>query len=199
MSVQRIREAILTEARQEADKIVADAQARLDEQIQTAARKLDEEFKRRFGRGRQDAEQESRHQIMRVRARHNQALLRRRNEILDDLFRQAAERIAGQPDEQYRELAGAWLQQLPQDTAGELLCAARDADRLAPLVEELNRSRGPDAQLTLTPGDRPELGGVVFRAERFEIDLSVDTRIAHLREELAPEVAAALFPPDVAV
>lgn len=199
MSVRRIREAIQSEARQEAEKMMADAQARHDEQLEAAARRLDEEFERRFERARQDAEQESRRRIARTRAQHNQALLRRRNEILDDLFRQAVERLTGQPDEQYRDLARAWLQQVPQDAAGELLCATRDGDRLAPLIEELNRSRDAGAQLTLTPGDRPERGGVVFRAEKFEIDLSLDARVAHLREELAPEVAATVFPQDIAV
>lgn len=199
MTVEHIREAVLSEARREAEKITAEARARHDEWLEEARKKLDAEFERRFERARQQAEQESQHRIMRKRAHHNLALLRRRNEILDDLFRQAAGRLAGLSDEQYCAVVADWMQQAPHDGAGEVLCTGRDAERLAPLVEKLNRSREAGAQLTLTPADRPALGGVIFCTERFEVDLSLDTRIAHLREELAPETAAILFPSDITV
>lgn len=199
MAVERIRQAILSEAREDAEKVLAEAQARHDERLEAVRKALDDEFAQRFERGRQDAEQESQRLLMRKRAEHNLALLRRRNELLDELFRQAAERFAALPDEEYRKAVAAWTSQAPRDQAGEALCAARDVERLAPLLEELNRSREASAQLELVPGDRPALGGVVFRTEKFEIDVSLDTRIAALREELAPEAADILFPPDLTV
>jgi vacuolar-type H+-ATPase subunit E/Vma4 len=57
----------------------------------------------------------------------------------------------------------------------------------------VNASRPPGALLSLVPGATPNLGGVIFQTDKFEVDLSLDERLARLREELAPQVAEILF------
>ena len=199
MTVERIRQAILSEAHQEADRLVADAQQRHQRRLKEATRALDEEFERRFEHARQEEELESRHKVMAVRARHNLELLERRNAILDDLFREAADQLRGLPDEAYRALLKAWAAQLPQDQGGRVLCRRDEAHRLAPLIEQLNAGRTAGAQLELTPGKRPSLGGLIYCTEKFEIDLSFDTGLERLRQELAPQVAAIVFPSDLSL
>jgi len=199
MTVERIRQAILSEAHQEADKAVGDAQQRHQLRLQGATRALEEEFERRFAHARQEEERESRHKVMAVRARHNLELLGRRNAILDDLFRKAAEQLRGLPDEKYRALLKAWAAQFPQDQGGRVLCRHDEGDRLAPLIEELNAGRPAGARIELTPGERPALGGLIYCADKFEIDLSFDTRLERLRQELAPQVAAIVFPSDLSL
>ena len=44
MTVERIREAILSQAREEAEKVEAHARARYDERLEAARRSLEEEF-----------------------------------------------------------------------------------------------------------------------------------------------------------
>ncbi len=199
MTVQRIREAILSEAREEAGRILSEARARHDRRLQAACSSLDSELEQRLERAQQEAQQESQRQIMRARGRHNLALLQRRNTILDELFRQAAERLVGLTDEQYCAVVEGWMRQVPAHQPGDVLCTEPDGERLAPLIEKLDASRAADAQLRLVPAERPTLGGVIFRTDKFEIDLSVDTRIAQLRQELAPQVAGIIFPTDIRV
>jgi len=193
MSVERIREVILAEARGEADSIESEARRRHDERLEAARKQIEQEFQRRFEQAERRARQDSERRVLHRRSEHNLALLQQRNTILDDLFRQAGEQLRDLPDEQYRELIGAWMEEIPPDAAGQVFCHRRDEGRLRPLLDGLNGSRGADARLDLQPGDGPETGGVIFRAEKFEIDLSVDTRLASLREELAPEIARRVF------
>jgi len=193
MSVERIREAILKEARAEAARIEAEARARHNERIEAAKRSLEQEFQQRFESGRQRAERETERELARRRSEHSMDLLARRNAILDRLFQDAGRCLAEAPDEQYRTVVQAWMKEVPAGVAGEVLCNERDAARLRPLIDDLNAARDPDAKLRLVPGDRPHRGGVIFRTEKFEIDLSLDARLGRLREDLAPEVARMLF------
>lgn len=195
MSVERIRDAIMAEAEAEAGKIKAEAARKHDQDLAAARRRVDEEFERKFELGRQAAERESHQKLMQTRARHGMKLLERRNAILDDVFRQAGRHVAELPDEEYRAMVAEWLKQVPVDLGGDILCAQRDGARLASLIDTANAGRPAQARLSLVPGERPVLGGVVFRAERFELDLSLDTRLERLRKELAPEVAEMIFPP----
>jgi len=193
MSVERIRKAILDEARAEADRIAHEARLRYQERLDQARRSIQEEFDLRWKTAQRDAEREASSALMQKRSEHNMALLRRRNAILDELFQQAARRLVQSPDEGYRELVRGWMRDIPPHVAGQVLCNGQDGQRLGPLVDSLNRSRGPQAQLRLVPGDRPSLGGVIFQTDKFEIDLSLDARLARLREELAPQVADILL------
>ena len=199
MSLEYIRDAILADARAEAGRIEATARANRQERLEAARKSLDAEFARRLDRARRDAEQEARRRLMVRRSEHNLKLLKRRNEILDEVFEEAAGRFCDLPDEDYRSTVAVWMKELPADAGGEVLCSERDTERLAPLIEELNASRGPQARLKLVRHSEPLRGGVLFRAERFELDLSLDARLAQLREALAPEVAAVTFTGDLTV
>jgi len=199
MSLERIREAVLAEARAEAQKIESEARKRHEEELRNARENLEAEFSRRLERAKHGAERESRRQTMARRAEHNHRLLKQRNAILDDLFRRAAEAVKDLPDEEYRSVLEKWMRELPKDIGGEVVCAEADESRLAPLVEKLNRARSPEARLKLTCRGSGSGAGVVFRTEKFEIDLSLDSRLQQLREDLAPEVSSMLFSDDVTV
>ena len=199
MTVERIRKAILSEAHQEAEKIEAEAQQRHDRRLGEARKELEEEFARRFEHARQQQELESRHRVMGVRAKRNLELLERRNAILDEMFRRGAEQIAGLADDEYRALVEQWMAQVPPGQPGEVLCRREDVGRLAPLIEQLNAKRVSEAQLELKAADTPELGGVIFRTEKFVVDLSLDSRLERLRQELAPDVAEIVFPSDLSL
>lgn len=199
MSLDQIRQAILAEARAEAQETEADARRRHDERLQAARQALKEEFAKRLDQARQGAEQDSDRQVMRRRAEHNLSLLRQRNAILDELFNEAARRLADLPDTDYRAVIEHWMEKVPGQVGGDVLCNERDEKRLAPLLKELNASRPPEAQLRLVRHSEPILGGILFRAERFEVVLTMEARLQKVREALAPEVSAVVFSGDVSL
>jgi vacuolar-type H+-ATPase subunit E/Vma4 len=102
-------------------------------------------------------------------------------------------------DEEHRAVMESWMRELPADTAGQVVCNERDRARLEPLVAKLNAGRPLEARLELSQQSAPLLGGVLFKTEKFEIDLSLDARLRQLREELVPEVSRIVFPADVTV
>ncbi len=199
MSIDHIRQSILAQAKADADGIEAEARARRDKKLAAARKALEAEFARRTERARQDAQQESLRRKIRREGEHNLALLKRRNEILDDLFSRAAHHLTELPDDEYRAVMEKWMQELPGDTPGQMLCNERDMQRLAPAVKKLNASRPQNAQIQQARHEAPLLGGALFRAERFEIDLSVDARWRQSRQSLAPEVSRIVFPGDMTV
>ena len=197
MSLERIRETILSKARQEAEGVLSDARKRHEAQLAAARDSLQKEFAARLERAKQQARQECDREAAHKRSQHNLALLKLRNSILNDVFDDAAQRLLALPDDEYRQYVRLRMGDVPAELGGELLCKKSDEKRLAPLVEEMNKARPVDAQLKLIPGDTPALGGVILRTQKFELDLSLDTQLAQLRDELAPEVAKGLFPHDV--
>ncbi|MBS3761840.1 MAG: hypothetical protein KGZ25_00930 [Planctomycetes bacterium] len=199
MTVERIREAVLSEAREEAEEIVREAQELHDSRLESKKKEIDRELEGRYEQKGRRAEQEQERRVMNRRSEHNLKLLQMRNSILDDLFKRAGQRVAELPDDQYRELLAEWMDEIPGGTEGKVLCREKDADRVRPLIDELNQEREADAQLELVPGDDPELGGVIFQTEKLEVDLSVKSRVNSLQEELAPEIAAEIFPEDISV
>jgi vacuolar-type H+-ATPase subunit E/Vma4 len=199
MSVEHIREAILADAGAEAERIAAEARSRHDERLAAARAALEKEFAARLEKAKLDAETEARRRVILRRAEHNLALLKQRNDMLDALFAQAGPRLAALPDDGYRAVMEKWMRSLPADVGGELGCNERDEMRLGPVIEKLNRERPPEARLRAARHDQPLTGGVLFRAEKFEIDLSVDARVQRLREALAPEVSRIVFTGDVTV
>jgi len=194
MLVERIKKAILDAARAEAEKIESEAARKRGRDLAAAREQIEREFAGKFDAARQAAERESRQKLMQARSAVALELLARRNSILDDVFQQAAERVRDLPDDEYRKLVGDWMAYISAGSGGELLCRREDAERLGPLVEQLNAARDQAAALKLVPGDAPLLGGVILRTEKFEVNLSVDSRLANLREEMAPEVARMIFP-----
>lgn len=199
MSLDHIRETILAEARAESERIVSTAHERKEQRLAAARESFEAEFARRSEQAGNELSQKADRQVVARRAEHNLALLKRRNEILDDLFERAADRLAALPDEEYCAVVGEWMQDLPSDAGGAVLCNERDRERLAGLVARLNDDRSEGAQLRMEERAVPLRGGVLFQTENYEIDLSLDSRLKRLRETLAPEVAKLVFPDEVTV
>jgi vacuolar-type H+-ATPase subunit E/Vma4 len=199
MSLDRIRTATLADARSEAERIENTARAHREERLEGAREALDAEFARRREQAQNEVRRQNRRQVVMRRSEHNLALLERRNEILDDLFNQAADRLADMPDEEYCAVIEDWMQALPPDVGGTVVCSERDEERLSALAARLNDGRPEEARLRMDLHWGPLRGGVVFQTPLFEIDLSLDARLRRLREALAPEAARLLFPEQTTV
>ncbi|MFW6457335.1 MAG: V-type ATP synthase subunit E [Planctomycetota bacterium] len=199
MSMERIKEAIIDEAEEKAREIESEARARCEKRLQQGKEEMEEKLQSKFEQGRQKVERETERRIIQERSQHNLKLLQRRNEILNQLFEEAARQIFRLPDDEYRELLAKWMGEIPDDASGTVICHADDAGRIRPLVDDMNGKRPENAQLQLREADHPEQGGVIFQGETFEIDMSVRTRVNELREEMAPVIADRIFPGNLKV
>ncbi len=198
MSVERIKNTIIGEAEAEAEKLVEQAQSEKEDKLTKGRSKIDSDFQRRFEQAEKKLKQEAERKVMQKRSQHNLELLKKRNELLNSVFEKAAEHLTNLDDEAYRNMLSEWAQQLPDGIQGEILCNSSDAERLMPLVKDLNKDRDKDAELTLVE-DTEVVSGMVFRSQNFELDMTVRSKLNEMREELTPEVAAIIFPPSVKV
>jgi len=198
MSVERIKKTIIADAEKEAKNIIASAREEVDERLEKGRREIEDDAERRFEAEKKELSRDAERKVMQKRSGHNLELLRKRNEILQSVFERAERHLKEMDDESYRRMLGGWFSQIPEDVPGRLLCSNDDVRRVEPLVEEVNKDRGADAELALAGDDSVE-SGLVFKAEGFEVDLTVKTKLNELRETLTPEVARMVFPENVKI
>lgn len=196
MSVERIKNTIIGEAEEEACKIKKEAEAKRDERLEKSQHKIEGEFKQKLENAREEMDQESERKIIQKRSKHNLELLKKRNEILNSVFEEAYKQLKSLDDAAYQSMLAAWAEQIPEGVAGKIFCNSSDIDRIKPLVMDINKNK--DVDIGLDVDDEID-GGIVFRSENFEIDMTVRSKMHESREELAPEVASMLFPEDIKI
>jgi len=194
VSVDRIKTAILSEAGKEADRIREAGRKKADEKYRVAEHQLAEQLRQRL----QEAEQYQRdlanRAIISLRSQLSMELLAAKNELVDRVVDKALDSVVNLPSNGYRVLLMKWLKAAPQGEKGELLLNDRDRKAFGQqLVTDLNRVRPKEAALVLGQQTLSIRGGFVLRTARYEIDRTLDSTIAKLREEMAPEIASELF------
>ena len=148
MSIEKIRNDLLTEARTEADRIVRSAQRAAEKQLEQARQQIREEFehKERELQAHMDAEREL--ELVKLRSAHRQELLAKKNAIINDIFDGVARQIEQLPQDQYLALLERWLGEIDSAAAGEAAANPRDLALLREQVlSRVNARRGPGAQL----------------------------------------------------
>jgi len=190
MTLKRIEDHILDQAkaeastmteaaRQEADRLTSAAREQCEAEYAAAVEGLQRQLKTTF-------EQET----GKLRADCGMELLRLKTRILDDIFRKAARKLLERDDfwnlvqRQLKEVAGR---------EGRVHCRADHRDAVGKLIDEINgASEQKIAPLAEEPVDIT--GGFVFRGAQFDIDYSLDSQLADFREKTLPELIARAFP-----
>lgn len=179
-------EAILKKGKAESDAILAQYDKKAETEcarILSAAEKRAAEITRRITSA---AELEAR-----------KSLLKKKQELIEQAFQLSKEKLAALDERSYLAL----LTRLVSDGAAsgreEVLFSPADRARYGKqVVVEANRLialRGLPGEMTLSADSRRISGGAVLRDGRVEINCALDTILRLKKEELALEVAAALF------
>ena len=194
MSLDRIKNAIVDEARKEADRVREAGRKKADEKYAKAEAELKAQLQQRL----RDAEETQRDAANRatiaLRSQLGMELLTAKNEQVDKVFDRALDKAVNLPNNGYRVLMMKWLKAAPAGEPGQLVLNDRDRKAFGQqLVNDLNKLRSKEAALTLSPETAAIRGGFVLRTVKYEIDRSLDSLIAKLKEEMAPEVASVLF------
>ncbi len=173
--LKRIEDHVLTKARAEAQKVLDDGRKQSDALLAAAREETDRKLKA---------------ELDRLRSERAQELLVDKSGVLDDVFKRAADRLLESPA--YWDLLRRRLKELPGQK-GEILCRAEHRDTLAKHVEELGRETGGKMP-PLAKDSANILGGFILRGERMDIDFTLESELAALRERILPELAAKAFP-----
>jgi vacuolar-type H+-ATPase subunit E/Vma4 len=185
MSIENIEKRVLDSANDEAARAVDDAKKQAKQQ-RDAAR---EKNRRRAEQAEQDArdefQQKLEQQVTSARAANKLKLLGEKSELLDDIFHKAVEKFIGDRGGDYQKWLAGQVDAVG-DAAGTVVPA--EPDRAA--VEKLVADRDG---LSLSDESLPLRGGFMLRGEKIDMDMSLDTLLTDLRDQLVPELAAKAF------
>lgn len=122
----------------------------------------------------------------------SKALLRAKQECIDEAFEQAAEKLRALPEDAYIDLLTSLA---VNNGAGdeELVFSAADAARIGAEVVRRANQRKTGAVFTLSAQTRELEGGLVLKRGDVEVNCAFATQLRLLRQTMAADVAAILF------
>jgi len=194
VTVENIRNAISADAEREADRIRQAGRNRADEKFRQGRQSLQREFERRIADAEQLEQDKKNRSVIALRSARGMEVLSAKNAVIDEVFDKAVEKLVGLPSGGYKELLLKWLGDAATGDPAELVLNARDKQAIGPeLLDRTNKGRNEGSAVTLAEESAEISGGFVLRTERYEIDRTLDSIIADLKEDMAPEIAAELF------
>ena len=189
MTLEKIQDHVLQKARAEAAALVDEARKKADAELAAARDEADRKLKAALDRLQAELDGALDREVSGLRASRGQEILVDKSRVLDDAFKRAAERLLASPA--YWDLVRRRLAELAGQK-GELLCRAEHRDAVAKLVDELHRETGGKMP-PLAKDSANILGGFILRGERVDIDFTLESELAVLRERILPELAAKAF------
>jgi len=197
MSVEKIVEKILSDARAEAQQMLESARsqaAQIREQAQLEAQRQRELI---LARAQQEAQSRRRAQLAAATAAARNAVLEAKRTVLAKVFEHVAERLATMPAPEYK----SWLLRLLVESSEtgdeEVILSPGDRQTLGEtLVREANaqlEQRGKKGALRLSLETRNFERGFVLKGRNSEINVTLETLLRRAQEELEIEVARMLF------
>ncbi|MEW6244558.1 MAG: V-type ATP synthase subunit E family protein [Bacillota bacterium] len=181
----RLRDEVLALARLEADEILAEARRRAEresEAILDAARKEAEEIKRRL--------------ITLANLESRRRVSSAKEQLVSRAFELALERLANMDRQRYSDYLVEMLVRVAQGTEA-VRFSEKDMQSIAAQVvaraNERLASLGRPAGLTVSDRTVQTVGGVILSSGKKEVNLTFESALSLIRDDLLTEVAAVLF------
>ncbi len=194
MGLEKIRHAVLSEAKAGATHIIDSAKKKNGDFLKSQKEVADQEFERLWKIRTQAIEDEYSRKLIQLQGAAGKQILDKRNILLKSLFERAKHEILGWPPAQYAKV----MRRLVENAAGKLEGKIRvhpdEKDLFEKILSELNEGRG-DAKITLDRNDwLPKRGGFIFVSADFEVDQTLDTMLQDIEHDMLPAIASELFP-----
>ena len=121
-----------------------------------------------------------------------QKVLAAKQQLIDEAFAGAAQRLSSLPQAEYIDLLAALA---AENGSGdeELLLSAKDREAVGPAVVKAANARKAGAAFRLSEETRETGGGLVLRRGRVELNCSFTEKLRQLRQEESSAVARLLF------
>jgi vacuolar-type H+-ATPase subunit E/Vma4 len=188
LSLQDVEKKVLASAEAEARQLLEKAQAEAQAERERRGSALRDDQQRRLAAAIAQVDADLERELSMRRAEDGMKILQAKNEILGTIFQRAVERMLKSEGFDY----GAWLaQQVRQAVgagAGILHCNARDRAAVAAVLAESGTS-----QVTLADEPAPVKGGALLVGESADLDMTLESALADLRQEMSVSLAERLF------
>jgi V/A-type H+-transporting ATPase subunit E len=195
--VQRLRNRIIKDAEEEARKVIAEGEAEAMKITGEARAQAEEITKRAGGRAADEAKEHIRRQISIRELDARKAVLGEKGKLMDEVFEKAWEELRREDVEGGYALTKSLLLKVIETGNEEIVLSPEDKKRistsfLAGLNKEL-KGKGLKGEVKVAEDTRPMKGGFVLRSGRRETNVTFESMLAVMRDEVELEISNALF------
>ena len=192
--IEKITARIESDTRAEVEAILREAEAKA-EAVRTDYRaKAEAEAKAAAEAGREAAKRQGERLESAARMAAKQELLSAKQACLDEAFTQAKKKILALSDGEYADLLAKMALRASKSGKEEILLSATDRRRVGEQVVKKVNELCKDGAMTLSKETRDMEGGLILREGSVEVNCAFETELRVLRESMAAEIAAILFP-----
>ncbi|HHT9108086.1 MAG TPA: V-type ATP synthase subunit E [Candidatus Wunengus sp. YC63] len=187
MSIERIRNYIIENAKKEAAQLIKMAEEQFRNETESAKRTLEKKYQEILQTDEKHLMEDMKRFLGGFKSDCKMELLEVKNRVIDGVMERAICRIQSLPDNDYLTLMGKWLANIPDHLEGELSLNTRDLKRITnAFVDDINKSR--KAKVCLSKNAVDVKGGFILKTRNYEIDYSLDTVVENLRTALIPKL-----------
>ncbi len=186
MALDDIIQSILAEARKEADKVKQQGIAEIEGLKKDFQAQAQEEEQRILNSVQREADRAVAQAQFLAVSQKKAGLLTKKQEILDQVYSRALDKLAKLPEADYQKLVSSLLKKL-EEPQGEVV-PVKGKESLT--KSALSKSGKPYQLATSTVSGK---GGFVFKTKTMEIDNRFAVLIDHVRQDTEMEVSKILF------
>lgn len=193
MSFDRVKTAVLEEAKAEAAKLVTTAKHEGERYLAAGLAEAERNQAETVRELQLRNDRETARILGRVRHEGRLSILEAKNHAIDEVFRLVRQRIADMEPHEYLELIKRWLLAIPAESQGFLRANPRDVELLRQNLEAINNQRPATGKFTHVEEDQSVNLGVKVEGADFTADCTADRQLLQLRESAAGDLARVLF------
>ncbi len=187
MSIERIRNYIIENAKKEAEQLIKTAEEQFRNETESAKLSLEKKYQEMLQADEEHLREDMKRFLGKFKSDYKMELLEVKNRVIDSVLESAISRIQSLPDDEYLALIGKWLANITNHLEGELFLNTRDLKRITnAFVDDINKGRKARISLNTTAVDIK--GGFIVKTRHYEIDYSLDTVVENLRTALIPKL-----------
>ena len=195
--IENITGRIQADVQGEIDRIQADARAEAEKRAASYAARADRECADLLSRGEAAAQEQARRLVSAAGMASRQMTLAAKQEMLDEAFALALDKLTQLPAEEYVPLLAKLAAGAAATGREEIILNPQDQANLgAKVVEQANAllaAAGRTASLTLSRQTRPIRGGVLLSDGTVEVNCALETLVRLSRDQATGEVSQLLF------
>src|SRR3972149_2972287 len=154
MSIERIRNYIIENARKEAEQIIKTAVEQFRNETESARLSLEKKYQEMLLTDEKRLREDMKRYLGKFKSDCKMELLEVKNKVIDSVLESAISRIQSLPDNDYLTLMGKWLAKIPDHLEGEVFGNTRDLKRINNVfIDDINKSRKARISLNTTAID----------------------------------------------
>ena len=194
---ENLRERILEEARRQAQANIERAEKEAAQIIQAARQKAEDKSKSILEKAQREAEERRRRLISVAELEGRKQKLSTKQELIEEAFQKAVEKLNSLPDQRYREILTDMVISSVKSGDEEVIFSEKDRKRLGnKFIDNINKrlkGKGLKGDVKLSAETRDIDGGFILKKGNVEINNTFEALIRMRREELETEVVKVLF------